>query len=406
MTLGDTEEELQSILDIVYNWCLKWGVKVNLSKTKTIHFRIKRKSQSSFSFKLGDQKIEYTHEYKYLGYYINEFLDIEESLKKVYESASRAAGVLIAKAKAHGGFPLDIFTRIFNATVLPVIDFSAHIWAHRDRPLLNKIQYSALRFFFGLGKAAPIAALIGDSGWVPLQMSLQFVSIKYWFRIYNLPCDRLPNKAYLWGCEIADCGKKNWVFYIRNLLNSIDMQYSFPDTCNPRETLDHIWDALADKFLKAWQNDVWNDEALRSESGGKLVIYRTLKQAPQSEPYARAKLSVGVRRVLAGLRAGCLPLQVEVGRYAYPKVPFNERLCKLCGEGIEDQTHLLLQCRELRNARSAFFRTISETNDDFLSYSVEDKMKYLLQPQDNIYALSHAIYKMYAERQSQLLYLY
>ena len=32
-------------------------------------------------------------------------------------------------------------------------------------------------------------------------------------------------------------------------------------------------------------------------------------------------------------------------------------------------------------------------------------MKYLLQPQDNIYALSHAIYKMYAERQSQLLYL-
>ena len=37
------------------------------------------------------------------------------------------------------------------------------------------------------------------------------------------------------------------------------------------------------------------------------------------EPYARAKLSVGVRRVLAGLRAGCLPLQVEVGRYAYPK---------------------------------------------------------------------------------------
>ena len=66
--IGDTEEELQSILDIVYNWCLKWGVKVNLSKTKTIHFRIKRKSQSSFSFKLGEQKIEYTHEYKYLGY--------------------------------------------------------------------------------------------------------------------------------------------------------------------------------------------------------------------------------------------------------------------------------------------------------------------------------------------------
>ena len=53
-----------------------------------------------------------------------------------------------------------------------------------------------------------------------------------------------------------------------------------------------------------------------------------------------------VCRVLAGLRAGCLPMQVEVGRYASPNVLFNERLCKLCGEDIEDQTHLLLQCRE------------------------------------------------------------
>ena len=78
--LGDTEEELQSILDIVYNWCLKWGVKVNLSKTTIIHFRIKGKNQSSFSFKLAWRTKD-------------RLLDIEESLKKVYESASRAVGV-------------------------------------------------------------------------------------------------------------------------------------------------------------------------------------------------------------------------------------------------------------------------------------------------------------------------
>ena len=56
---------------------------------------------------------------------------------------------VIAKAKAHGGFPLDIFTRIFNVQCcLSLISVPIY---------------------------APIAALIGDSGGVSLQMSLQVI---------------------------------------------------------------------------------------------------------------------------------------------------------------------------------------------------------------------------------------
>ena len=52
--------------------------------------------------------------------------------------------------------------------VPPIIEFSAHLWAFKVHSKFNQIQYNALRFFFGLGKASPIAALIGDSGCVPL----------------------------------------------------------------------------------------------------------------------------------------------------------------------------------------------------------------------------------------------
>ena len=73
-------------------------------------------------------------------------------------------------------------------------------------------------------------------------------------------------------------------------------------------------------------------EALGSESGGKLAVYRRLKGFPASEPYARANLPVSIRRVLAGLRAGCLLLQVELGRYS----------SKMCNLEVEDQEHFLL----------------------------------------------------------------
>ena len=41
--------------------------------------------------------------------------------------------------------------------------------------------------------------------------------------------------------------------------------------------------------------------------GGKLALYRQIKFEPLAEPFVRSGLSVGVRRVMAGLRAGCLP---------------------------------------------------------------------------------------------------
>ena len=47
-----------------------------------------------------------------------------------------------------------------------------------------------------------------------------------------------------------------------------------------------------------------------------------------------------------GLRAGCLPLAVEVGRYT--GVPYRQRVCRLCVSGeVEEQAHVLINCSNL-----------------------------------------------------------
>ena len=52
-----------------------------------------------------------------------------------------------------------------------------------------------------------------------------------------------------------------------------------------------------------------------SGSGGRLNIYRKIKKDLNTESYVASRRSVGVRRVLVGLRVGCLPLAVETGHY-------------------------------------------------------------------------------------------
>ena len=68
-----------------------------------------------------------------------------------------------------------------------------------------------------------------------------------------------------------------------------------------------------------------------SESGGRLNIYRNIKSDLATWSYVANERSVGVRRVLAGLRAGCLPLDIETGRYT--GIPHYQRTCRLCDFG-------------------------------------------------------------------------
>jgi len=339
--IADEEEDLQAMLDVVHRWCCTWQIQVNPGKTKIIHFRHKRKALSDFVFHLGCQTIDYTHDYKYLGYFINEFLDADESIQKVYTCANRALGVLIAKAKAAHGFPLSVFSRLFDACVIPICTYSAHIWAHRKRQPLDKIQNNALRFFFGLGTATPLAALLGDSGWPPIQLHLQFTMLKYWFRVCSMPLERVPKQVFLWSRSLSDSGKITWASHASNLLDGLDLHISSPNGLQASKFYDYLWDALANNLLNNWFHSINNVEASSSESGGKLALYRQIKYFPETEPYCRASLSVGVRRVLAGMRAGCVPLQIELGRYTSQKKPLNMSMCKLCNEGNEDQEHFL-----------------------------------------------------------------
>ena len=77
--LAENEENLQSLLNIIANWCKQWKLEVNLTKTNILHIRKKSQNQSQYWFLLGNKTVEYCTEYKYLGTTINEFLGFDFS---------------------------------------------------------------------------------------------------------------------------------------------------------------------------------------------------------------------------------------------------------------------------------------------------------------------------------------
>ena len=95
--LAENEEEMQTLLNFTYDWCQKWHMKINMSKTKVTHFRKPDQPCSLKELKIGEHVLEYVSRYKYFGVIFDEFITFDQHIQTMNDSGKRALGAIIAK---------------------------------------------------------------------------------------------------------------------------------------------------------------------------------------------------------------------------------------------------------------------------------------------------------------------
>ena len=86
-----------------------------------------------------------------------------------------------------------------------------------------------------------------------------------------------------------------------------------------------------------------------------LRTYRLFKQNFNFEPYLNI-LNFKQRQALTKLRIGNHRLEIELGRHKNIKAA--DRICKICKDGVEDETHFLVKCKKFENIRKPYLETI------------------------------------------------
>ena len=403
--IAPTPEVLQSMLTILDEWCLNNGIDVNISKTKIMHFRKKRRPCSSYDFICSNSKIEYCSEYKYLGLWINEHLDLDMMVGKVHLAARKTLGGLIAKCKDMGSFHYDTFSYLYDTLVAPVMDYSACIWGFKWHKCLEDIQNNAIRFYLWVGKNFPIASLVGDMGWIPAECRHIYNVIKWWIKINSHSNGRISKCILAWSMDLANKGLKNWCWEVNKLLVCLQLPSVFSNqehyTANSY-TLNRVKIALINMADCKWHN-LLNKPPSNSETGGKLRHYRMFKIEPSPAGYVLAPLGSGQRWALASLRSGCLPLAVETGRHRIPKVPLEQRVCKICNNNsIEDEYHFIMECTPLKELRQQLFLSLSLHDITFMQLDNYFKFLYIIQAEQCTSVIAKYVYKMFKLRTSFL----
>ena len=379
-------EDLQKLLTSFHEWCNKWRMIVNVGKSKIVHFRKSNLPRSTCTFKLGDVTLDYVDKYKYLGIVLEEFLNYSVTAKVLSDSGGRALGAIIAKYKYFNDMNYVTYTKLYENCVNPVMEYCSGIWGFQKFNFCEQVQNRAIRIFLGVHRFAPTLALQGDMGWHLTHHRRHSNMLRFWNRLIKMPGNRLTKKIFLWDYHLKN---NNWSSDIETIFRQMDTENVFDNmhACDVNESLKFMYNANADM----WKNNL--------KSKPKLRTYVTFKESFGRDKYLYNPMSKRERSLMAQLRMGILPLNIEVGRFR--NLPVSERTCSLCNENVtENEFHFLFHCQNYTTARQYLYQTVLQSNPNFLNLVDSEKCKILF----NNFSkhLSRYILKAFLKRRDDL----
>jgi len=303
--------------------------------------------------------VEYTYKAYWYGEGLNllktctilndEHLTFNECVDTLADSAGRAIGGIITKFKSMKNVGYQTFTKLFTSGVQPVYEYGAEVWGFNKAYAIDKVQNRAIRYYLGLHKFAPNAALTSEMGWLKPNVGRYLCIFRFWNRLLRLPSTSICRKIF--ENDFVLCNK-NWCYELKCLCETLDITAAFMD----KEIVDLniVRDKLIDIMISNWRDEV--------NIKPKLRTYVTFKDNVEVENYVKYCNNRQKRSLMAQIRCGILPLKIETGRFT--KLAVEERVCTMCNLGkVEDEVHFVVECPFYLAERNSLFNTVNITSD-------------------------------------------
>ena len=216
--LADSATGLQNSINCLKNFCSKWHLIVNTSKTKVMSIGCSTIPQFTFN----NEVIENVETYKYLG----SVLDKRKSLHNkmighIANQAHKALFALRGKLKsAVGCAPPQLALKLFDSYVLPILEYNSVIWSQTSQiQEIEKIQLQYLKSMMNVRKQTSTLSVYAETGRFPLHLRQKIATINYWAKIKRLPNTDILHKCLKIQENIAVYAKKSWYNKLIHIIN-------------------------------------------------------------------------------------------------------------------------------------------------------------------------------------------
>lgn len=380
--LAESEEEMQQLLDVVAEYARRWRFEINHSKCGAVRFNRKGAEVPSSALLLGGVPIPWVRSYKYLGVELcgSPGRPFHSFRCRMLSAAQSAAGQIAAMGMHSGKLPVPLGVQVYQALVRPLLEYAAEVVSVQPWPAAERVQSRVAKRILQCPWRASTVACRGELGWMTLEGRWQQLRVSFWGRLQRMDNDRPARRVY--DESLAEFHRRaaeiEGVPSVR-----AEGGWSVQRPHSPAGTAANLWCAqlqrdlytlgLADcwerpvELVAAVEQSVWKSRCHKAVEMREAAhwaaevqarpplqrVYALLKTPSQSGALRREayleiphggwndRIRVG-RCAVTQLRTASSRLRIVTG--AWSGLDEARRHCRMCGDGVEDEAHLLLRC--------------------------------------------------------------
>jgi len=370
--MGDHVGRVQSLLNALSVFCEKWGLSINMNKTKAMVYRnggIIRKNEKFF---LNANQIECVSYYKYLGVLMSTRLSWSPAQKYLALQANRACFTL-NDILYTCDYSFKIGVKLFDTCILPILIYGSELYAAKIHDCIESVHMKYFKKLIGVGENTMNSAVRGECGQHRIYVACVMKCIKYWFKLIGEKDGTLLKRCYTMLYRSCENGKSNWASEIKQLLSL----YGYYEVWLNQGTPDiKLFLSNFELRVKDCEKQNWAASIVTSP---KLHFYSMFKKYFETEMYLYENWPRRVKTQYSRFRLSNHNLKKEVG--GQENLSRDDRLCVYCGSKsnlivIECEFHFLLECTMYENLRKQFSISFEKTLFNFVEIMSDDNSEY------------------------------
>ena len=180
------ERRMNAELSNVYNWLCVNKLSLNVSKSRYMIFKNRKIDTVSmpWNIEINGEKVEYVHEFNFLGILLDEFLTWTPHTKKVCSKISQSLGVI---KRVRRILPFPALKSLYNAPIIPHLNYGIKLW-HSNSHSLNVMQKRAIRVIASKKYFHHTSGIFKEHGLLKLDDIHKLHCLKLYYKIEKGMC--------------------------------------------------------------------------------------------------------------------------------------------------------------------------------------------------------------------------
>ena len=135
---AESQKDMQTLLDMLHQYCCKWNISVNIDKTKTMVFKSGNRHENVV-LRYAGSLLTNVKSFTYLGLTLSSNGKFYQAQKSLAEQATKA---LFSLNKLFEKISISIpeKLKLFDSMILPILNYGCEVWGFHSGPDIERVH--------------------------------------------------------------------------------------------------------------------------------------------------------------------------------------------------------------------------------------------------------------------------